>query len=159
KDLLRTVVSDVARLNGFHPVRDYLDGLRWDGVKRIDRWLVDYGGAEDTEYSHAVSALMLVAAVRRVRRPGCKFDEIGVSESEAQGTDKPPRSAPLAVGDDGSSDAPPLNISGKQVVESLRGRWIVEAAELSGMRRTDVEHLKAFLSRQIDRARMAYGHF
>src|SRR6516165_3165703 len=64
KDLLRTVVSDVARLNGFHPVRDYLDGLRWDGVKRIDRWLVDYGGAENTEYSHAVGALMLVAAVR-----------------------------------------------------------------------------------------------
>jgi predicted P-loop ATPase len=159
KDLLRTVVSDVARLNGFHPVRDYLDGLRWDGVKRIDRWLVDYGGAEDTEYSHAVSALMLVAAVRRVRRPGCKFDEMVVIENEDQGTDKSTMLATLAVRDDWFSDDLPLNISGKQVVESLRGRWIVEAAELSGMRRTDVEHLKAFLSRQIDRARMAYGHF
>jgi hypothetical protein len=159
KDLLRTVVSDVARLNGFHPVKDYLDGLRWDGVKRIDKWLIDYGGAEDTEYSHAVSALMLVAAVRRVRRPGCKFDEMVVIENEDQGTDKSTMLATLAVRDDWFSDDLPLNISGKQVVESLRGRWIVEAAELSGMRRADVEHLKAFLSRQIDRARMAYGHF
>jgi Virulence-associated protein E len=122
KDLLRTVVSDVARLNGFHPVRDYLDGLRWDGVKRIDRWLVDYGGAEDTEYSHSVSALMLVAAVRRVRRPGCKFDEMVVIENEDQGTDKSTMLATLAVRDDWFSDDLPLNISGKQVVESLRGR-------------------------------------
>jgi predicted P-loop ATPase len=159
KDLLRTVVSDVAQLNGFHPVRDYLDGLHWDGVKRIDRWLVDYGGAEDTEYSHPVSALMLIAAVRRVRQPGCKFDEMVVLENPEQGTDKSTMLASLAVRDDWFSDDLPLNISGKQVVESLRGRWIVEATELSGMRRADVEHLKAFLSRQIDRARMAYGHF
>ena len=82
KDLLRTVVSDVARLNGFHPVKDYLDDLHWDGVNRIDKWLIDYGGAEDTEYTRAVSALMLVAAVRRVRCPGCKFDEMVVIENE-----------------------------------------------------------------------------
>ena len=97
KDLLRTVVSDVARLNGFHPVRDYLDGLHWDGVNRIDKWLIDYGGAEDTEYSHAVSALMLVAAVRRVRHPGCKFDEMVVIENEDQGTDKSTMLATLAA--------------------------------------------------------------
>jgi hypothetical protein len=159
KDLLRTVASDVARLNGFHPVMDYLDNLHWDGVKRIDKWLIDYGSAEDSEYSRAVSALMLVAAVRRVRSPGCKFDEMVVIENEDQGTDKSTMLATLAVRDDWFSDDLPLHISGKQVVESLRGRWVVEAAELSGMKRADVEHLKAFLSRQIDRARMAYGHF
>ena len=145
KELLRTVVSDVARLNGFHPGRDYLDGLHWDGKSRIDRWLIDYGGAEDTEYTRAVSALMLIAAVRRVRSPGCKFDEMVVIENEEQGTDKSTMLATLAVRDDWFSDDLPLNISGKQVVESLRGRWIVEAAELSGMRRADIEHLKAFL--------------
>jgi predicted P-loop ATPase len=106
-----------------------------------------------------VSALMLVAAVRRVRSPGCKFDEMVVIENEDQGTDKSTMLATLAVRDDWFSDDLPLHISGKQVVESLRGRWVVEAAELSGMKRADVEHLKAFLSRQIDRARMAYGHF
>jgi hypothetical protein len=157
KDLLRTVVLDVARLNGFHPVCDYLDGLQWDSKPRIDAWLTTYGGAEDNEYARAVGALMLTAAVRRVRRPGCKFDEMVVLENE-QGTNKSTALAALAVQEAWFSDDLPLNIEGKRVIESLRGRWIIEAAELSGMRRADIEHLKAFLSRQVDRARMAYGH-
>ena len=157
KDLLFNVVEDTARLNGFHPVRDYLDALTWDGVKRLDTWLIKYGGAEDTEYIQAVGALMLIAAVRRVRQPGCKFDEIVVLENEEQGTDKSTALATLAGPEEWFSDDLPLNIEGKRVIESLRGRWIIEAAELSGMRRTDIEHLKAFLSRQVDRARLAYG--
>ena len=157
QELLRIVVSDVARLNGFHPVRDYLDGLQWDGKPRIDSWLVDYGGAEDTEYTRAVSALMLIAAVRRIRSPGCKFDEMVVIENKEQGTDKSTMLVTLAGREDWFSDDLPLNVTGKQIVESLRGRWIVEAAELSGMKRADIEHVKTLLSRQIDRARMAYG--
>jgi predicted P-loop ATPase len=159
KDLLRTVVSDVARLNSFHPVRDYLAGLKWDGKPRIDTWLIDYGGAEDTEYVRAVSALMLIAAVRRVRSPGCKFDEMVVIEQETQGTEKSTMLATLAGCEDWFLDDLPLNIKTQEVIERLRGRWIVEAAELSGMRRADIDHLKAFLSRTIDRARMAFGHF
>src|SRR5262249_41330144 len=76
-----------ARKYAFHPVRDYLDGLKWDGVARLDRWLVEYGGADDTEYTRAVGALMLIASVRRIRQPGCKFDEMPVWESE-QGLEK-----------------------------------------------------------------------
>ncbi len=156
KDLLITVVQDAARLNAFHPVRDYLDGLRWDGTKRIDQWLTTYGGAEESEYSRAVGALMLVAAVRRIRQPGCKYDEMIVLESD-QGTNKSSALALLAVREGWFTDDLPLSVEGKQVIEQLRGRWIIEAAELSGMRRTDIEHLKAFLSRQMDRGRMAYG--
>lgn len=59
---------------------DYLDSLTWDGVERIDRWLIDYAGAEDTPYVRAVGRLMLLAAVRRVRHPGTKFDEMVVLE-------------------------------------------------------------------------------
>jgi hypothetical protein len=157
KDLTRTVVTDTARLNKFHPVRDYLAALEWDGVKRIDTWLTTYGGVEDNEYSRAVGALFLIAAVRRIRNPGCKFDEMIILEQELQGTDKSSALAALAVKDEWFSDDLPLNIEGKQVIEALRGRWIIEAGELSGMRRTDIGHLKAFLSRQVDRARMAYG--
>jgi predicted P-loop ATPase len=157
KDLTRTVVTDTARLNKFHPVRDYLAALEWDGVKRIDTWLMTYGGVEDNEYSRAVGALFLIAAVRRIRNPGCKFDEMIILEQELQGTDKSSALAALAVKDEWFSDDLPLNIEGKQVIEALRGRWIIEAGELSGMRRTDIGHLKAFLSRQVDRARMAYG--
>jgi hypothetical protein len=156
KELLLTVLQDTARLNAFHPVREYLDGLRWDDRKRIDQWLTTYGGAEETEYSCAVGALMLVAAVRRIRQPGCKYDEMIVLESD-QGTNKSSALALMAVREDWFTDDLPLSVEGKQVIEQLRGRWIIEAAELSGMRRTDIEHLKAFLSRQIDRGRMAYA--
>ncbi len=156
KDLLFTIIADNARLNGFHPVQDYLDALKWDGEPRIDRWLTTYGGAEDTPYVRAVGALLLTAAVRRVRQPGCKFDEMIVLETPQQGTDKSSSLAALAARNEWFSDDLPLNADGKRVIEALRGRWLIEAAELSGMRRTDVEHLKAFLSRTVDRARMSY---
>src|SRR5262245_7933537 len=149
-------MNDAARINSFHPVREYLASLQWDGKPRIDRWLTTYGGAEDDKYTRAVGALFLIAAVRRVRKPACKFDEMMVLESP-QGTDKSSALAVLAVDEDWFSDDVPLNVDSKRAIEMLRGRWIVEAAELSGMKKAEVEHLKAFLSRQIDRARMAYG--
>jgi predicted P-loop ATPase len=154
--LLHTTITDNARLNGFHPVRDYLDGLVWDGVARIDTWLTDYAGAVDSDYTRAVGALLLIAAVRRVRRPGCKFDEMVVLEHPTQGTNKSTALEILAVHEDWFTDQFPLNLHGKQVIEAIRGKWIVEAAELSGMRRTDIEHVKALLSRRTDRARMSY---
>ena len=156
KELVRTVVADTAKLNCFHPVRDYLDGVKWDRVKRLDQWLTAYAGAPDTEYTRAVGALVLIAAVRRVRQPGCKFDEMLVLECPEQGTEKSSALAVLAVRKEWFSDQLPLNADGKAVIEALHGHWIIEAAELSGMKRTDIEHLKAFLSRQVDRARMSY---
>ena len=158
KDIFYDVVGDMARLNSFHPVREYLDGLSWDGVPRLDKWLTTYGGAEDTKYTNAVGSLLCIAAVRRVRQPGCKFDEMVVLESPTQGTEKSTTLATLAVYPSWFSDDLPLNIKGKEVIEALRGRWIMEAAELSGMSKSTIEHLKAFLSRQVDRARMAWGH-
>ncbi len=158
KDFFWTVVGDEARRHGFHPVVDHLAGLYWDGIPRIDKWLSTYGGAESTPYTDAVGALMLIAAVRRVREPGCKFDEMVVLESE-QGTDKSSALRILAVNDDWFHDDVPLNADGKRVIEALSGRWIVEAAELNGMRKGEVEHLKAFLSRTHDRARMSYDRY
>jgi hypothetical protein len=155
-EFFRVVVNNAARRNAFHPVRDYLDGLKWDGVQRLDRWLLKYAGAQDTEFIRAVGAITLIAAVRRVRKPGCKFDEMLILES-AQGKDKSEMLKALAIQENWFSDDVPLNADGKKVIEQLMGKWIVEAAELSGMRKADVEHLKALLSRQVDRGRMAYG--
>jgi predicted P-loop ATPase len=104
KEMFYEVVIDTARLNGFHPVRDYLDSLAWDGVKRLDQWLIDYGGAEDNEYVRAVGRLILIAAVRRVRKPGCKFDEMLVLETPEQGTDKSTTLSTLAIRDDWFTD-------------------------------------------------------
>lgn len=156
KDRWLDIVTDNARRNTSHPVREYLDGLQWDRTERIDRWLVTYAGAQDSEYVRAVGGLFLVAAVRRVREPGCKFDEMLVLESP-QGTNKSEALSCMAVNEDWFSDDLPLNADSKVVMESTAGRWIVELAELKGMRRSDVEHVKALLSRRVDKARMAYG--
>ncbi|MEJ0076851.1 MAG: VapE domain-containing protein [Alphaproteobacteria bacterium] len=155
-DLFATVLQDTAERNKFHPVQEYLGSLKWDGKERIDKWLSTYGGATDNEYTQAVGAITLVAAVRRVRSPGCKFDEMLVLESPDQGTDKSSALAILAVQEDWFSDDLPLNMEGKRVIEALQGHWIVEAGELAGMKRADIEHLKAFQSRRVDRARMSY---
>ena len=155
KDFFWTVVFDEARRNSFHPVREYLDSLQWDGIKRIDTWLIDYGAVEDSKYVRAVGALTLIAAVRRIRSPGCKFDEMPVLQS-VQGFNKSTALSILAVRSEWCSDDLPLNADSTKTIERLRGRWIIEAAELKGMRFGDIEHLKAFLSRTRDRARMSY---
>jgi hypothetical protein len=156
KEFFEDVVKDTARANSFHPVRDYLDGLVWDETPRIDKWLTAYAGVKDTAYTNAVGALWLIAAVRRARHPGCKFDEMIVFESE-QGKDKSTALSILAVEEDWFTDNLPLNADAARTIECLAGRWIIEAAELQGMRKGDVEHLKALLSRRVDRARLAYG--
>lgn len=156
KEYFWNVIEDTARQKRFHPVRDYLDTLQWDGVPRIDRWLSEYGGADDTPYTRAIGRLMLVAAVRRIREPGCKFDEMVVFES-AQGTNKSSALAVMSVRDDWFTDDLPLDRDTKVIIERLAGKWIVEAAELKGSRKAEVEHIKAFLSRRHDKARMAYA--
>src|SRR5690606_6115447 len=80
KDDVTEAVLTLVRENPFHPVRDYLDGLQWDGVPRVDAFLVRYAGAADNAYTRAVGAKTPLAAVRRVRQPGCKFDNVVVLE-------------------------------------------------------------------------------
>jgi hypothetical protein len=156
--LFRMTLTDTARRHAFHPVRDYLGSLKWDSVKRIDKWLSYYGGAESNEYVDAVGRLWLIAAVRRVRRPGCKFDQMLVLENPEQGNNRSSAMALLAVHQDWFSDYFPFQMKAQELMEATRGRWIIEASELIGMKKENVEKIKAMLSRQIDRARMAYGH-
>ena len=74
KNTLRTLIEVDAQETAFHPVRQYLNQLHWDGIERLDGWLSTYGGAIESEYVRAAGAIVLIAAVRRVRQPGCKFD-------------------------------------------------------------------------------------
>lgn len=156
KETFCDVVEDAARRDDFHPVVDYLDALAWDGTPRLDGWMTAYMQADDTDYTRHVGTIMLIAAVRRVRQPGCKFDEMVVLESE-QGKAKSSALAVLAVNEDWFSDDLPLNAEAKLVIERTQGRWIIEAGELKGMSPKGVEHLKGFLSRRRDSSRMAYG--
>jgi predicted P-loop ATPase len=148
------VIENEARAHPFHPICDYLAGLTWDGTPRIDSWLVRYFGAHDSEYVRTVGALWMIAAVRRVRQPGCKFDEMLVLESP-QGKEKSSGLEALASSR-WFSDTLNLGADTNRQIEALQGKWIVEAPELKGLRGGDVESLKAFLSRQVDRGRLAY---
>ncbi len=134
-------------------VRDYLDALVWDGVPRIDRWLVEYAGVEDSSYIRAVSRAFLVAAVRRVRQPGCSFDTMLVLEG-AQGTGKSSALRILAISDDWFTDD--VSMGSREVIEATAGKWIVEMSEIEGMGQGDVAALKAFLATRTDQARPAY---
>ena len=142
--------------NTFDPVKDYLAGLRWDGVKRLDRWLSTHLGAEDNPLNRAIGRKMLIAAVRRVREPGCKFDQIIVMDNSQQGAGKSTAIRILA-GDENFSDQEILLCGQKEQQELLSGVWFYELGELSGLGRADLNKLKTFVSRQVDRARPAYG--
>jgi predicted P-loop ATPase len=141
--------------NIFDPVLDYLDGLRWDGKERVDTWLQDYCQAADTPYDRAVGRKMLLAAVRRVRKPGCKFDFIVVLEGK-QGILKSSLLRVLA-GEENFSDAEILGTRKQEQQELIQGVWIYEIGELENMYRTDVAKIKHFASKQVDSARPAYG--
>jgi len=157
KDLLRTVMQSDAQEQVVHPVRDRLAALAWDGRPRLDRWLTTYAGASDSPFVRAVGALVLIAAVRRVREPGAKFDYLLILES-AQGMLKSSALRALCLNEDWFSDDLPLGVDSRQVIERTKGKLIIEAAELQGIRGREAETLKAFLSRQTDGpVRLAYG--
>ena len=139
--------------NGFHPIREYLDGVSWDGVPRVDTLFIDYLGADDDIYSREVARLMLVAAVTRVFEPGAKFDTAVILEG-AQGTGKSTFIRVLGVR--WSSELEGDFHDGKEMVEKIQGGWIIELPEMSGFNRSDVQSIKAFISRPTDKVRLAY---
>lgn len=151
------VLQDLAYQNTFHPVRDYLNTLKWDGVARVEDWLIKFGQAGETPYVRAIGTLVLVAAVRRIMHPGCKFDELMVLESE-QGQLKSTALRSLCPNENWFSDDLPLNVDAKQIIERTAGKWIIEASELTGLGGREGDHLKSMLSRQVDGpVRMAYA--
>jgi hypothetical protein len=150
-------VEQLCVRNKFNPITDYLDALKWDSTPRLGRWLITYLGAEDTELNRAFGRLALVAAVRRARKPGTKFDPIIVLEGP-MGSRKSMAVETMA-GSENFSDQTILGARDREVQELLAGVWLYEIAELSNIRRTDVEHMRSFVSRTVDRARKAYGHF
>ena len=135
-------------------VRDYLDELQWDGVPRIDRWLIDYCRAADTPLVRAFARKVLIAAVRRVREPGCKFDFILILEGK-QGVGKSSLLRILA-GDENFSDNEILGYQKREQQEAVQGIWIYELCELDGLTKAEISSVKLFASKQCDMARAAY---
>lgn len=153
---IESAVTNVAYHDRFHPVREYLSSLTWDGNKRLDTWMRDYLGAVDgghPDYLRAVSRKVLCAAVMRVMRPGIKFDHVLVLEG-AQDLGK--STAVEILGGEWASDAP-VDPHSRDTIGDMQGRWVIEMAEMEVLRKTEEEALKAFITRRTDRARLAYG--
>jgi putative DNA primase/helicase len=157
--LVRSTLEDAmvaeSSLRRFHPVRDWLATLVWDGTQRIDKWLSYAFGCEDNSYHRAIGSKLLIAAVRRVRQPGVKFDHLPVFEG-LQGIGKS-RSVRALFGAHWFSDAMPNDLASRESPMALQGRWCMEFSEIDALIRTEIETVKAFLSRQVDRYRPMYG--
>ncbi|OXS26580.1 MAG: hypothetical protein BI182_02405 [Acetobacterium sp. MES1] len=141
----------------FHPIRDYLDKLpEWDGTKRLENLLIRYFDAADTPYIRAVTRKTFAGAVARIYKPGTKFDCIPVLDGD-QGIGKSTFFKDLA-GEEYYSDTLSLtDMNDKSGAEKLQGFWIVEIGELAGMKKADIERVKAFLSTTDDKYRPSYG--
>lgn len=156
KAKILSAITKVADDRSYHPVREYLDGLpEWDGVPRLDTLLVDYLGADDTDYVRQVTRKTLCAAIERVRHPGCKFDTVLVL-CGPQGIGKSTLIA--RIGGEWFSDS--LNLADtkdKTAAEKLQGYWIIEIGEMAGMGSAGVKTLRSFITTQDDRYRASYG--
>jgi len=150
--VVKNALAEVVYKNSFHPVKKYLEALKWDGEKRLERLFIDYLGAVDYFYTKEITKKMFTAAVKRIYEPGCKFDEMLV-----------------LVGPQGCGKSTILSKMGKQwftdsirkfdpkeAGEHLQGAWIVEIGELAAMKKTEIEEVKQFLSKVEDRYRVAY---
>jgi predicted P-loop ATPase len=142
-----------AEQHRFHPVKDYLNSLAWDGVIRVDTLLIDFFGAEDSEYTRAVTRKTMAAAVSRIFNPGCKFDFMLLLVGK-QGLGKSYFLKKL--GGEWFSDSL-TTVVGKEAYEQLQGVWIIEVGELYATKKADQNAQKHFISKQVDIFREAYG--
>ena len=152
----KDAILAVAAERSYHPIKEYLDHLpEWDGTDRVETLLIDYFNATDNSYTRAVTRKMMVAAVARIVQPGTKFDSVLILNGP-QGIGKSTFFAKLA-GDWFSDSLTLTDMKDKAGPEKLQGYWILELGELAGMRKTDVEVVKSFISRSDDKYRASYG--
>ncbi len=154
RDTLHHAVELRALERRFHPVRDYLNALEWDGTKRVEKWLSYYLGAEPSPYVGAVGRMFLVAMVARVMRPGCQADYLLVFDGP-QGTGK--SSACRILGGEWFSNNLPHLENGKDAAQHLRGRWLVVIEELASLGKAEADSIKHFVTRSHERYRPPYA--
>lgn len=149
-------LKNVSMRNKFHPVRELLDSLTWDGKEHIRSLLPEYLGAEDSDYTYQVMRLWMLGAVSRVYKPGSKFDYTIILQGP-QGIGKSTFLKQMAMDDSWFNDSLD-SLDSDKAVQSLTGSWIIELAELKSLARTagGVESVKRFLTATQDKYRIPY---
>lgn len=151
---LSDAIIDIAMDIRYHPIKNYLESLRWDGIERLDQWMPLILGCEDNAYTRAVGRKLFVAAVARIYNPGCEFHQLVILEG-SQGIYK--SRLVRAIGGEWYAPIELTVHDRKSMVDTMRGKWILEVEELAGFSKSDVERMKAFLSCPSDRVRLSYG--
>ncbi|WP_095201644.1 virulence-associated E family protein [Mesorhizobium carmichaelinearum] len=154
RDVVYQAVTHRAHECRFHPIRDWLDSLEWDGTERLPSLFPAYLGADASAYTAAIGRMFLISMVARIYKPGCKADHLPVLEGK-QGTMK--SSACRILGGEWFSDALPDISAGKDASQHLRGKWLIEVAEMHAMGKAEATMLKSFISRDTERYRPSYG--
>lgn len=156
RDAIGDAIVKFSMDHSFNPVKERIESVTWDGTPRVETFFMDYLGAEDTEYTREICKRWLTGAVARVYNPGVKFEIVpilfggqGIGKSTLVGS----------IYRDYFLDELESMGKTKDDFQQLKGKWIVEIGELSAMRRTDVDHVKAFISAQFDNYRPSYGHY
>lgn len=153
--MMEETLSSIALENSFHPVKDYLDKLQWDGVERMANAFRTYLRANMPEpYLSSVSKKFFLALIARIYQPGGKFDHLPVLEGK-QGIGKSSFGR-IVVGDKWFMDGLP-DLADKDAALNLQGIWLCEMSELSSLYRAQLEVAKAFITRQTDKVRPPYG--
>lgn len=156
KEMIEDAIGYIAVKHSYHPVRDYLDKLEWDGVLRLDTWLKKYLNTEDMPepYLSAISRKSICAMVARIQQPGIKYDNVLILNGP-QGIGKS-TAAQILASEPWFLDRLP-DLRDKDSMVNLQGIWVVEMGELSHMRMNTVETYKAYISSQSDKFRLPYG--
>ncbi len=150
---IRNALTENAARKNYHPVKEYLDGLEWDGEKRLDEWLINACDAEDNIYTREIGRKWITAAVSRIYSPGIKFDHVLVLE----GKENIGKSTLLrSFGSPWFTDAVSLLQKEQDIVAKMIGNWFLELAEMHGIRKQESEFIKGFISCQIDEQRLAF---